>query len=188
MLYIPTNFFIYKMCAFFTNNRMRVEAIGRKVTIPDNDYAKLMYYLSCVGTVINYDKMDELGDYNRYYLLNAEQKEIILKACEALNPKIFISAGVFIVDEKLLPDNNCNQFYQITDQRIGIHINQHIMIGGRTVKVLKIMACNLNWLNKYYITPIKNIHSVKNLAFCFAKALASASRDEDENEEECIIW
>ena len=62
-----------------------------------------MYYLSCVGTVINYDKMDVLGDYDRYYLLNPEQKDIILKTCEALNPKIFINAGAFIVDEKLLP-------------------------------------------------------------------------------------
>ena len=177
------------MCAFFNQNRMQVEAFGTKATIPDNDYAKLMYYLSCVDTVISYDKMDILSDYNHYYLLNADQKEIILKTCELLNPKIFINAGVFIVDEKLLPENNCNQFYKITDQRIGIHINQEIMIGGRTVKVLKIMACNINWLNRYYITPIKNIHSIKNLAFCFAKALANASNDQEEEEEEkCIIW
>jgi len=174
------------MCAFYNQNRMKVEAIGRKVTIPDNDYAKLMYYLSCVGSVINYDKMDVLGDYDRYYLLNADQKDIILKTCEVLNPKIFINAGAFIVDEKLLPGNNSNQFYQITDQRIGIHINQHIMIGGRSVKVLKVMACNINWLNNYYINPIKNIHRVKNFAFCFAKALMDASKEEEE--EECIIW
>ena len=60
------------------------------------------------------------------------------------------------------------------------------MIGGRTVKVLKVMACNFDWLNNFYITPIKNIHRVNNFALCFAKALMNTSKDEDE--EECIIW
>ena len=50
-----------------------------------------------------------------------------------------------------------NEFYQITDQRIGIHVNQEIIIGGKTVRVLKIMACNSSWLNRNYINPVENI-------------------------------
>ena len=181
------------MCAFFTTNRMKVEAIGKAVSIPDNDYAKLMYYLSCVDTVINYGKSDMLSDFQHYYLLNPAQKEVLLKSCEIFNPKIFIKAGVFIIDEKLIPNNYDNQFYQITDQRIGFHVNQEIVIGGRTVKVLKVMACNLNWLNKYYITPIKNIHSMKDFIYSFAKVLATSSsnnyeRREIDDDEECSIW
>ena len=152
-----------------------------------------MYYLSCVDAVISYNKSDMLSDYQHYYLLNPAQKDILVKTCELLNPKIFINAGIFIVDDKLLL-NGSNQFYQITDQRIGIHINREIMIGGRVVKVLKVMACNINWLNSYYITPLKNIHSVKNLAYCLAKVLttspnnfSNSMRTEDEDEE-CIIW
>ena len=137
------------MFEYISQNKFKVEHIGKEVTVANNDYAKLMYYLSCIDSVINYGKMNMLIDYENYHLLSATQKEIILNLCKKLNPRIFIDAGIFIVDEKLLPENNSNQFYQITDQRIGIHINQHIMIGGRTVKVLKIMACNLNWLNKY---------------------------------------
>ena len=176
------------MCAFFNQNRMKVEAFGTIANIPDNDYAKLMYYLSCVDTVINYGKSDMLSDYQHYYLLNEPQKEILLKTCEIFNPKIFIKAGIFIIDDKLIPPNYTNQFYQITDQRIGIHINQEIMIGGRVVKVLKVMACNINWLDKFYITPLKNIHNMKNFVYTFAKALATANRERDEEEEPCLIW
>ena len=55
-----------------------------------------------------------------------------------------------------------NQFYQITDERIGMVVNNEFLIGGRTVKVLKVMACNLNWLKKYYFTPWKNILELTN--------------------------
>ena len=176
------------MCAFFNQNRMIVEPFGTLASIPDNDYAKLMYYLSCVDTVINYGKSDMLSDYQHYYLLNPAQKEVLVKTCEMFNPKIFIKSGIFIIDEKLLPNNLSNQFYKITDQRIGINVNQEIIIGGRVVKVLKVMACNINWLEKYYINPLKNIHSIKNLAYCFAKALATSSKRESYEDEECIIW
>ena len=73
------------------------------------------------------------------------------------NPKIFIDAGIFILDPVLVPDDSDNEFYQITDERIGIHVNSEIVIGGRTVKVLKVMACNLDWLNTFYFEPWKNI-------------------------------
>ena len=43
------------MSATLGYNSLKVEAIGQKVYVPDNDYARLMYYLSCVFTVIQYD-------------------------------------------------------------------------------------------------------------------------------------
>ena len=46
------------MSAIFNEGRIEVEVIGRTVTIPDNDFARLMYYLSCVDTVISYDELD----------------------------------------------------------------------------------------------------------------------------------
>lgn len=33
------------------------------------------------------------------------------------------------------------------------------MIGGRAVKVLNIMACDTNWLNRNYITPLERINN-----------------------------
>ena len=145
------------MSATLNYNSIHVQAIGRTVTVPDNDIARLMYYLSCVDTVIRHDQTDRLSDYENYYRLTKAEEDLLLQLVLLFNPKIFINAGIFIVDQSLLPYNMDNEFYQITDQRIGIHVNQEIIIGGKSVKVLKIMACNTEWLNRNYINPLNNI-------------------------------
>ena len=141
------------------NNRIQVQPIGKVVNIENNDIARLMYYLYCVNTVISHENSDRLTDYGHYYRLNKEEEELLLKLVVAFNPKLFIDAGIFIVDQNLLPYNMDNEFYQITDERIGIHINEELVIGGKNVKVLKIMACNSSWLNRNYINPIENINN-----------------------------
>ena len=50
-----------------------------------------------------------------------------------------------------------NEFYEITDDRIGFHVNNEIMLGGRYKRVLKVMACTTDWLYRNYINPLKNI-------------------------------
>ena len=134
-----------------------VKPIGRTVTVPDNNLARLMYYLNCVFSVIQYDQNNKISDYQRYYNLNEEEKALVYTLAILFNPKIFISAGVFIVNPELLSDNNANEFFKITDERIGVHVNQEIMIGGRAIKVLKIMVCNFSWIERYYFSPLKNM-------------------------------
>ena len=151
------------MSATFKYQSLDIKSIGKTVTIPNNDIARLMYYLSCVDTVIRHDDTDKFSDYEHYYRLTKADEDILLGLIVIFNPKIFINAGIFIVDQKLIPYGFDNEFYQITDQKIGIHVNQEVIIGGKSVKVLKIMACNTAWLNRYYINPIENItNSRKN--------------------------
>ena len=113
-----------------------VYAFGERTSVPDDDVAKLMYYLSCVDTVINYNEIDKLTDYQNYDLLTVDDMTLLFKLVLLFNPKIFIDAGIFIIDESLLPYDLDNQFYKITDERINIYVNDEIMIGGRNVKVL----------------------------------------------------
>ena len=151
------------MSATFKYQSLDIKSIGKSVTIPNNDIARLMYYLSCVDTVIRHDDTDKFSDYEHYYRLTKADEDILLGLVVIFNPKIFINAGIFIVDQKLIPYGFDNEFYQITDQKIGIHVNQEVIIGGKSVKVLKIMACNTAWLNRFYIQPIENItNSRKN--------------------------
>ena len=138
-------------------NNVKVETFGERTFVPDDDVAKLMYYLSCVDTVINYNEIDRLSDYENYDLLSVDSLTELFKLVLLFNPEIFIEAGIFILDENLLIYGMDNQFYQITDERIGIHVNNEIMIGGRTVKVLKVMACNESWLVRNYFRPWKNL-------------------------------
>lgn len=162
------------MCELINQSRLKVEPFGVKIEVPDDDHAKLMYYLSCVETVINYDKINKFSDYKNYKSLNSTEKEILLKICKLLNPRLLIMAGIFKVDEDLLLDNSSNQFYKITDQKIGIRRNQEIMIEGKVVKILKIMACSKYWLQKNYINPIKNIYIKEKMVDCLTEALLNS--------------
>ena len=135
----------------------RVYAFGERTSVPNDNVAKLMYYLSCVDIVINYNEIDRLTDYQNYDLLTKDDMVELFKLVLLFNPKIFIDAGVFIIDESLLPYDLDNQFYKITDERIGIYVNDEIMIGGRNVKVLNVMVCNEDWLERNYYRPWKNL-------------------------------
>ena len=134
-----------------------IHAFGETTIVPDDDVAKLMYYLHCVDTVINYNEIDKLSDYENYNLLTIDDMTELFKLVLLFNPKIFIDAGIFILDDSLLPYGFDNHFYQITDERIGVYVNNQIMIGGRTVQVLKVMVCNQRWLVRNYYRPWKNI-------------------------------
>ena len=138
-------------------NQVQIRPFGQKTDVPKDDVAKLMYYLSCVDAVINYNEIDKLTDYDNYDLLTVEDITELFKLVLLFNPEIFINAGIFIIDESLLPEGMGNQFYEITDERIGLHVDDEILIGGRTVKVLKVMACDEGWLKRNYINPWRNI-------------------------------
>ena len=143
------------MSATLGMKNITVRAFGTSTTVPNNAIAKLMYYLDCVACVIDYEDRT-LTDYQNYDELSGEQLVAVYQIAKLLNPSIFINAGIFIVDQKLLFDKT-NQFYEITDETIGAHVNSEIMIGGKFVKVLKLMACNDTWLSNNYYKPINEI-------------------------------
>ena len=122
-----------------------------------DDAAKLMYYLSCVDTVINYNEIDILTDYENLNLLSVDGLTKLFKLFLLFNPNIFVDECIFIIDDSLLPYGLDNQFYEITNERIGLHIDDVIFIGGRTVKVLEVMVYNESWLFCNYLRPWENI-------------------------------
>ena len=143
------------MSATLGMKNITVRAFGTSTTVPNNAIAKLMYYLDCVAAVIDYEDRT-LTDYQNYDELSGEQLLAVYQFAKLLNPSIFINAGIFIVDQKLLFDK-INQFYEINDETICAHVNSEIMIGGKVVKVLKLMACNDTWLSNNYYKPINEI-------------------------------
>ena len=145
------------MSATFAMNKLNVEAYGERVTVPDNNIAKLMYYLDCVLTAIEYDRSSILTDYKNYYLLTAEERKTVIELADLFKPEIFIKAGIFIVDPNLLIDDLSNKFYKITDETIGVHANEQVIVGGKTVKVRNVMVCDSSWINRVYINPLNAI-------------------------------
>ena len=82
------------MSATVTINNLKIERTGVTTHVPNNDLAKLMYYLSCVFITIQYDNYNKLSDYQNYTNLNEEEKNLVYALAILFNPKIFISAGV----------------------------------------------------------------------------------------------
>ena len=138
-------------------NNVMVRPFGNLVTIPNHPIAKLMYYLDCISTLIKYDD-NTFTDYENYNSLSDEETVSVYILAKLLNPSLFIRANIILLDPSLLLGDSNNQFYEITDETIGVHVNEEIMIGGKSVKVLNVMACNNNWLSTYYYNPINLIN------------------------------
>ena len=75
---IFSKFYLKQGMSNFFGNRMWIEAIGERTSVPNNDLARLMYYLSCIDTVIQYDEIDRLADYQNYYLLDVNDIVVLL--------------------------------------------------------------------------------------------------------------
>ena len=150
------------MSATLGINHLSVERTGIKVEVPNNNLARLMYYLSCIFNVIQYNDNNDLSDYKHYYNLNQEQKKTVYALAILFDPKIFLGAKIFILDNGALTGDFGNEFFKITDERVGVHVNQEIMIGGHSVKVLKIMACKTSWLENNYYNPLRGLYNELN--------------------------
>jgi len=140
---------------------MEVKDIDRTVTVPDNKLAKLMYYLACVFKVIQYDHNSRFTDFQNYNLLSNEEEQTVLGLVALFNPKIMVDLSIFIVSSNLVPHDKPNEFYEITDDKIKVHVNSEVVIGGNVIKVLKVMACTKDWINRYYFNPASSYSKLR---------------------------
>ena len=69
-----------------------VTMTGDIVNVPNNPTAKLMYYLSCVASVIQYND-NIFTDYNNYYKLSNKEKKAVYNLASLLKPSLFLNAG-----------------------------------------------------------------------------------------------
>ena len=133
-----------------------VKLIGSKTEVPESPLAKLMYYLNSVFAVIQYDEGDfeKYSDYHHYYLLSPEDEIKVLLLAGIFKPQIMIKLSLFIVDPNLLKPGFSNTFFELGNNKIGIHINSEVVIGGVSRKVLKIMACDEAWIVEHFYRPM----------------------------------
>lgn len=78
-------------------NRVRIRDTSISANVPDNDVARLMYYLKCVFTVLECNSYSQYTDYNNYgnlLLLNSGISELI-RLAKKFNPNIMMDTKVF---------------------------------------------------------------------------------------------
>ena len=136
------------------SKRFTVKDVTRKVYIPGNPKAKLMYYLSCISEVLNTNKLNRYINYSQYYYIPDSEIPNIVALASIFSPEIMIRSGIFIIENYV---ELGNRFLEITGETMGIHANQEMVIGGIVVRVVKVMLCTKMWLQNYYFDPIGNI-------------------------------
>ena len=82
-----------------------------------------MYYLDCVFGVIQYDGAEKYTDYHDYDLLSSEEERTVLELAKLFNPKLMSQLSLFLIGYQYVPDGSDNKFYEITNDKIGFHIN-----------------------------------------------------------------
>ena len=64
--------------------------------------------------------------------------------------------SLFLIGYNYVPDSSYNKFYEVTNDKIGLHINSEVMIGGVSRRVLKVMGCTEEFLKRNYYDPIES--------------------------------
>ena len=83
------------MEADFGYNRLKIKDETVKVVVPEDDIAKLMYYLDCVSTVLKYDGFYPYNDYQNYKYLTSEERKLVIELAFLFNPKIMVDCRGF---------------------------------------------------------------------------------------------
>ncbi|CAF1400289.1 unnamed protein product [Rotaria sp. Silwood1] len=150
--------------AAFGSTEFEFQRFGRTVQVPDADIAKVMYYLDCVCTVIEYNdnNIRRYRNYSNWRNMSDEEDRFIFLLALALSPDE-LEDKVFFNAPALCPDSS-NQFYEIGQVRRQIMVVQSIIIGGQSRQVKKIMAYKQVWMRANYYEPMQR------LAFRFSPA------------------
>ena len=145
------------MAAFMGRTEVKVKETGHKVTVPNNDIARLMYYFHCVCCCIEPDDsstISRLRDYKNYASLSSNEEAQLLALCLALSPEK-LTGTIFH------PATDCgdfnNKFLELSAVKTNLLVTESLVIGGHRRKILKIMMYEKVWVEKYYINPLSSI-------------------------------
>ena len=140
--------------------QIHIKFTGTRCNVPNNPWARLMYYLNCVESVINGIDFHYLSNYNEYTKMDADDKITILEIIQKCDPKTLNQIGLFHI---IADDNSydANEFIEITDQRlVGIHIPDCISFAGYSGRVRKIMIAKVSWYYNNYFKPLETIEAM----------------------------
>ena len=100
----------------FEREQTNIKVKGQAVTVPNNCFAKLMYYLDSVSSCVpGLDIPSEYKNYDSYNNLNDDDKRTIIALAALLSPDLLEGKVFFLVDDnhRLLLGSR-NKFYELT--------------------------------------------------------------------------
>ncbi|CAF1400307.1 unnamed protein product [Rotaria sp. Silwood1] len=114
----------------FGSTELEFQRFGRTAHVPDADIAKVMYYLDCVCTVIEYDdnNIRRYRNYSNWRNMSDEEDRFIFLLALTLSPNE-LEDKVFFNIPDVCPDTN-NAFYEIGQVKRQLMVVQSIIIDG----------------------------------------------------------
>lgn len=143
--------------AFLQRNRVNLRPDSVRVEVPDNDIARIMYYLNCVLSVIEYKDQDmqRFRNYRNWSMLSQQDRKFLWFLVLLLSPDELIDKCFFHSDE--LCGDSTNKFYELSQIKDQVMVVQSIVIAGQSRQVNKIMAFKTIWLTRYYYEPMARL-------------------------------
>ncbi|XP_046857913.1 uncharacterized protein LOC124451346 [Xenia sp. Carnegie-2017] len=137
--------------ALFQREQVGIKLTGTSASVPDVPKAKLMYYLGCMSAVLELDDMPrEMTDYHNYHRLGEDKTTILLKFCLLLNPELLDGKCIFEAND--LPSGN--EFVELSSMKTTMVAAAGIMMGGRNVRVAKVMLYKPSWRRNNFDEPM----------------------------------
>jgi hypothetical protein len=143
--------------AYLQHNQFGIKDISVNANVPQNDIARLMYYLNCVCSSIEYNdnNISRYRKYNNWAQLFNEDLRLLVVICYTLSPDLFDNKVFFHSDA--LCGNDSNKFYEINQVSHQLLAVESIVIAGRSCRVNKIMTYKMSWMQTYYLNPMRNL-------------------------------
>ena len=148
-------------------NELSIKETGVTTTVPQNATAKLLYYLSCINSIIQLVELDIdevdytfvswVNDYKncQSWTKTNQEKQKILRVARGFTPNILEDKIFFRVTT--LGDNSSNGFFEISSSEITVAATDEVFIGGLSKKIHKIMLYESRWLQTYYYDAIRDL-------------------------------
>lgn len=136
--------------------QIELKKTGTTVSVPNNPWARLMYYFNCVCSCVDVDNDSELRklrNYSNYYNLTSDEKGALLGLCLAVSPDKLIGVLFFHSDNI----DSGNEFYELSAVRTKMVVSESFLVGGQEKKVQSIMMFKKVWMDTYYIQPLRDI-------------------------------
>lgn len=149
---------------YLQNDEIGFKHTGVTVTVPNNDVARLMYYLQSVCTAVECEQDSDIRRFTNYanwYSLSVNEQEVLLAICYKFSPDV-LDDKVFFQNDALCGDS-LNDFLEISQVRHQFLVAESIVIAGQTREVNKVMVYRRQWMDKNYWMPMQGLSRTLNL-------------------------
>jgi len=147
--------------------------MGHRITIPDNDRARLMYYLRCFLRCMPQLKeiffdfnLDSLSNYSDFSLSTPEDVQKLLTFCAALNPQDNGMPVVCVPERHALLGKANNEFYEVSDRSLTSVLETMTgvaVVMGKEIKISQVLVASHMWIDKNYVRPMQKLCAEKNI-------------------------